>query len=73
MKGPIELFGVNLLCQFNKRSLKVGLGLRKNDSNFKKGIQSILSKNPYVIGVCCGSTPRHLKILKQLIETRYSK
>ena len=44
-----------------------------NDSNFKKGIQSILSKNPYVIGVCCGSTPRHLKILKQLIETRYSK
>ena len=36
MKGPIELFGVNLLCQFNKSRLKVGLGLRKNDSNFKK-------------------------------------
>ena len=41
-----------------------------NDYNFKKGIKSILFMNPSVIGVCCGSTPDHIKTLKKLITER---
>ena len=44
-----------------------------SDSNFKEGIKSILLKNPDVIGICCGSTPRHLKSLKKLINIRQQK
>ena len=41
-----------------------------SDYNFKEGIKSILLKNPDVIGICCGSTPSHLKSLKKLINIR---
>ena len=44
-----------------------------NNFNFKNGIESILLKNPNVIGICCGSTPQHLKSLKQLMKIRCSK
>ena len=44
-----------------------------NNFNFKNGIESILLKNPNVIGICCGSTPQHLKSLKELMKIRYSK
>ena len=38
-----------------------------NDSNFNDSITLYLDQNPAVIGACCGSTPRHIKILKSLI------
>jgi len=39
-----------------------------DESNFNTGMKSILIKDPNVIGVCCGSTPLHIKKLKSLIE-----
>ena len=39
-----------------------------DESNFSAGMKSILIKDPGVIGVCCGSTPQHIKKLKTLIE-----
>ena len=39
-----------------------------DESNFSTGMKSILIKDPGVIGVCCGSTPQHIKKLKSLIE-----
>ena len=36
LKGPIELFGVNLLCSINKKRMKIGLGLKKNSEWIKK-------------------------------------
>ena len=39
-----------------------------DESNFDRGMKSILIKDPNVIGVCCGSTPLHIKKLKSLIE-----
>ena len=38
-----------------------------NDSNFSDSITLYLDQNPAVIGACCGSTPKHIKILKSLI------
>jgi len=39
-----------------------------DESNFSIGMKSILIKYPGLIGVCCGSTPQHIKKLKSLIE-----
>jgi len=39
-----------------------------DESNFGTGMKSILIKDPGVIGVCCGSTPQHIKKIKSLIE-----
>ncbi len=36
---------------------------------FKKCIKSILEKSPNVIGLCCGSTPKHVKFLNKLINS----
>ena len=36
LKGPIELFGVNLLCSINKKRMKIGLGLKKTANGLKK-------------------------------------
>ena len=36
LKGPIELFGVNLLCNINNKRMKIGLGLKKNTNGVKK-------------------------------------
>ena len=30
LKGPIELFGVNLILSINNKRMKIGLGLKKN-------------------------------------------
>jgi len=38
-----------------------------DESNFSDGMTSILNKDPDVIGVCCGSRPYHVKLLKSLI------
>ena len=36
LKGPVELFGVNLLCSINNKRMKIGLGLKKNTNGIKK-------------------------------------
>ncbi len=36
LKGPLELFGVNLLCSINNKRMKIGLGLKKNANGLKK-------------------------------------
>jgi len=38
-----------------------------DESNFSDGVTSILNKDPDVIGVCCGSRPHHVKLLKSLV------
>ena len=38
-----------------------------DESNFNDGMKSILNKDPDVIGVCCGSRPHHVKLLKSLV------
>ena len=32
-----------------------------------RGIENILKYDPHVIGFCCGSSPKHIKILKKQI------
>ena len=36
LKGPVELFGVNILCNINNKKMKIGLGLKKNNNGLKK-------------------------------------
>ena len=38
-----------------------------DESNFSDGVTSILNKDPDVIGVCCGSRPHHVNLLKSLV------
>ena len=38
-----------------------------DDSKFEASIKEILHQNPDVIGVCCGSTPRHIELIKSYI------
>lgn len=38
-----------------------------NDSNFKESISLYLESNPTIIGACCGSTPKHIEMIKNLI------
>ena len=38
-----------------------------NDSNFKESILLYLESNPTIIGACCGSTPKHIEMIKNLI------
>ena len=35
------------------------------------GIENILKYDPHVIGFCCGSSPKHIKILKKQIIKEY--
>ena len=37
---------------------------------FKESIISYLDKKPYIIGACCGSTPNHIRIIRDLIEEK---
>ena len=39
-----------------------------DDGNFKKNILSLLSKEPNILGLCCGSTPQHLKQIIKIIN-----
>ncbi len=36
LDGPIELFGVNVQCRVNKKKIKIGVGIKKNNASFKK-------------------------------------
>ncbi len=38
------------------------------DSNFKESILLYLESNPTIIGACCGSTPKHIEMIKNLIN-----
>tara|TARA_Y100001970_G_scaffold222701_1_gene273997 strand:+ start:862 stop:1716 length:855 start_codon:yes stop_codon:yes gene_type:complete len=37
---------------------------------FCDNIKSLLSKNPSVIGACCGSTPNHIKLINQILKDK---
>ena len=37
---------------------------------FKHSIMSYLEKTPYIIGACCGSTPNHIRIIKDLVTKK---
>ena len=39
-----------------------------DDDNFKSNMTSILSLEPNVVGICCGSTPGHISTLKSIIN-----
>ncbi|MBT3216031.1 MAG: homocysteine S-methyltransferase family protein [Candidatus Marinimicrobia bacterium] len=39
-----------------------------NDYNFKESISLYLEHSPSVIGACCGSNPKHIKMIKNLIN-----
>ena len=39
-----------------------------DDENLKKHIKSILNLKPAVIGLCCGSSPSHIKLLRSIIR-----
>ena len=38
-----------------------------SNNNLILGTKNILKYNPYIIGYCCGSSPRHIQILKKQI------
>ena len=38
-----------------------------DDETFKNSMFKYLEKTPYIIGACCGSTPNHIRIIKDLI------
>lgn len=40
-----------------------------SDENWKKYLKEILIEKPDVIGACCGSSPKHIRIIKNLIQT----
>ena len=39
-----------------------------DESNLKRYMESLLNLKPSVIGLCCGSNPSHIKLLKSLIR-----
>ena len=42
-----------------------------SNNNLILGTKNILKHNPYIIGYCCGSSPKHIKILKKQIIKEY--
>lgn len=44
-----------------------------DNTKFELGIKAILNFSPNVIGVCCGSTPRHVQLIKSYIMENESK
>ena len=42
-----------------------------NEIDFKKTIRSYLKMNPKIIGSCCGSSPIHIKMIKDMKEDFY--
>jgi 5-methyltetrahydrofolate--homocysteine methyltransferase len=42
-----------------------------NDKTFTKTMLSYINKSPSVIGACCGSSPRHIRIIKDLLQKNY--
>ena len=41
-----------------------------DDETFKNSMFKYLEKTPYIIGACCGSTPNHIRIIRDLIEEK---
>ncbi len=83
--NTIELTGQNLNSFIDNSTLNWGiypnLGLTQPEvdgeihgivdtEKFKQSIISYLDKKPYIIGACCGSTPNHIKIIRDLIEEK---
>lgn len=40
-----------------------------DEQSFRKTISAYLEKNPKVIGSCCGSTPKHTKVIYDFVHT----
>lgn len=40
------------------------------DGEFKKNFEKYLELNPDVVGACCGSTPKHIKMLREMMDKR---
>ena len=40
------------------------------ESNFRAGINLIIKMNPDVIGICCGSTPEHIRLLNSHLNKK---
>jgi|TARA_B100001079_G_C16389083_1_gene505916 homocysteine S-methyltransferase len=38
------------------------------DDTFKKTMLSYIKKSPSIIGTCCGSSPRHIRIIRDLLK-----
>src|SRR5574338_19185 len=49
---------------FNDNKIECGI----SPAEYAKRVKSYLNLNPSFIGSCCGSTPEHIKKLKQLID-----
>ena len=41
-----------------------------SDATWKCQVRKILSEKPTVFGACCGSTPEHIRIIKEIIQAR---
>ncbi len=41
-----------------------------DDSNFRNAIATLFSYEPDVIGLCCGSNPKHITELKNIQNTK---
>jgi S-methylmethionine-dependent homocysteine/selenocysteine methylase len=44
------------------------IDIMNSDEVFTNSILDYLSEGPSVIGSCCGSSPKHTKIIKEMIE-----
>ena len=41
-----------------------------SDETWRSKLKEILIEKPTVIGACCGSTPEHIRIIKEIIESK---
>ena len=41
-----------------------------SDETWRSRVKEILIEKPTVIGACCGSTPEHIRIIKEIIESK---
>ena len=45
-----------------------GMSAVIKDDTFKKTMLSYIKKSPSIIGTCCGSSPRHIRIIRDLLK-----
>ena len=39
-----------------------------SDKMFEESIVKYLNERPFVVGSCCGSSPKHTKIIKRIVD-----
>ncbi len=63
-------WGVYLNCgsgEYTDDNITCGV----SPNNYKETIRNILPKSPSFIGACCGSTPKHIKEIKKLLNENH--